>query len=321
MNYNEFVDRVYDDLQDTLLLNHFKNVVVETAQVNKLQGEGYYGITVREIGAEMGVSLDLHQSFSLFEKGIPYHDLLTDIAHEALDGIERRPEISADLIADYASIKDKIMLEVVPTSANQEMLANIPHKDFGDISMVYRVVFDSNERGEVTTLMTNDLLNTLGIDLDTLHADVLESAPQHFPASLRSMREVLSDMSGLPLEMIPESPNGMYVATCNDSMRGAGCIFYPEFLKDAAARLQSDFFILPSSIHEVLLLVDDKIQSVKELESMVRDINRDEVAPKDRLSDTVYHYDSRKQLLERAVDHQNRVQQEHRKHRSRDEAR
>lgn len=73
---------------------------------------------------------------------------------------------------------------------------------------------------------------------------------------------------------------------------------YREFVDQAAEKLGGDFFVLPSSVHEVILLLDKREMSVRELETMVQEINQAEVQPADRLSDSVYHYDAKERLLE-----------------------
>lgn len=83
----------------------------------------------------------------------------------------------------------------------------------------------------------------------------------------------------------------MWVASIENGQNGACVIQYPHFLDDAAETLGGSFYVLPSSIHEVLLLADDTSPSLSELENMVRTINQAEVAPEERLSDNVFHYD------------------------------
>lgn len=323
MNYKEFVDRICFDIQDALWNEHFKDVLVEAGQVNKLQGEGYYGVTIRQIGSDMGVSMNLNEVFLAYEDGRDYKEIVSKVAEEAVAALDSRPSIQADMLMDYEQVRDKIMIQVVPTEANREMLKGIPHKEHGDISIVYRIILDVSERGESTVLVNNDLLGHYSITEDKLHEDALANAPKSFPSSLRSMKEVMADIMGIPVEMMPDSPEDMFVATCNDGSHGAGCIFYPDFLKDASERLGGDFFVLPSSVHEVLLLADDGNRSYRDLERMVKEINQGEVAPQDRLSDSVYRFDAKKQLLEKAEDYQKRVQdeQKHKSHKSRDDAR
>lgn len=183
-------------------------------------------------------------------------------------------------------MKDKLMVQVVPTAGNEEMLAGIPHVEQEDMSLVYRFVIETNEQGSATTLVTNQMLENYGISAEQLHADAMANAPEQFPASVRSMQEVLAEIMGIEPEMMPGEPGGMYVVTCNQGVNGAGCIFYPEFMDQAAEKLGGDFFVLPSSVHEVILLPDTGDMSFHELESMVQEINATEVQPADRLSDS-----------------------------------
>ena len=81
---------------------------------------------------------------------------------------------------------------------------------------------------------------------------------------------------------------------------GACIIQYPDFLDQAAETMGGDFYVLPSSIHEVLFIADDGSMELSHLEEMVRSINEAEVAPADRLSDNVFHYDSEEHIFENA---------------------
>ena len=100
--------------------------------------------------------------------------------------------------------------------------------------------------------------------------------------------------------LLMEDPSPMWVATVDDGQHGAGVIQYPGFLDQAAERLGGDFYVLPSSIHEVLLIADDGSMELSYLEETVRSINEADVAPEDRLSYSVFHYDSEEHIFESA---------------------
>ena len=132
-----------------------------------------------------------------------------------------------------------------------------------------------------------------------------ENAPNIRPAVIRGMTEVIAEMSGMTPEDLVEmgmAPGGgeemMYVASSADNISGAGVIAYEDFMNQAAERVGGDFFILPSSRHEVLLVPDDGTKSLKELEAMVKDVNATQVSPEDKLTDSVYHYDSKNKIFE-----------------------
>ena len=97
-----------------------------------------------------------------------------------------------------------------------------------------------------------------------------------------------------------EDASLMYIATNEDRMNGASVLAYPDFMETAVECLNGSFYILPSSIHEVILLPEKSGFDVQELQMLVRHVNATEVAPKERLSDHVYHYDRKKRLFKRA---------------------
>jgi len=88
------------------------------------------------------------------------------------------------------------------------------------------------------------------------------------------------------------------VTTVPDKTYGAGVLAYQDFMDQAAERVGGDFYILPSSIHEVLIVPDNGRMDLKDLEAMVRDVNATQVAPADKLTDSVYHYDSQNKIFE-----------------------
>ena len=92
----------------------------------------------------------------------------------------------------------------------------------------------------------------------------------------------------------------MLVATTEGAFMGASVIQHPGFMEQAAEQISGDFFVLPSSIHEVLLIPDDGKSDHHELEAMVQSINETQVEPADRLSDYAYRYDQKDRVFELA---------------------
>lgn len=132
----------------------------------------------------------------------------------------------------------------------------------------------------------------------------MENAPQIKPAEIKGMSEVMAEMMGIEqaemMGLVPMDPKDeqMFVATVPDKVHGAGVLAYQNFMDQAAERVGGDFFILPSSIHEVLIVPDNGKMDLKDLESMVKEVNATQVAPADKLTDSVYHYDSQAKIFE-----------------------
>ena len=140
---------------------------------------------------------------------------------------------------------------------------------------------------------------------EQLHEDALKNAPELKPAVITGMSEVMAEMMGMsPEEMammgMPTDPadEQMYVDTVPDKIHGAGVLAYQDFMDQAAERVGGSFYILPSSLHEVLLVPDNGQMNLQDLEAMVREVNATQVAPEDKLTDNVYHYDAEAKVFE-----------------------
>ena len=104
-------------------------------------------------------------------------------------------------------------------------------------------------------------------------------------------------MSGHAVPFLYEDEK-IYVATVPDKVHGAGVLAYQDLMEQAAERAGGDFYILPSSLHEVLIVPDNGEMGLKDLEAMVKEVNATQVAPADKLTDSVYHYDSQAKIFE-----------------------
>lgn len=179
-------------------------------------------------------------------------------------------------------------------------LSAFPHQKMEDMALVFTDSFGH--------LVTNRNLQELGISMKQFQEDALAAASENHPVQLTTIEEAL----GMPADILPEKDPGepqLYVAS-NDRMQlGAGVLAYPGFLDQAAERLGGDFYVLPSSIHEVLLLPDHQDMTIADLNGIVRSVNAQEVAPEERLSDHVYHYDSREKVFELAEKFEARQQE------------
>lgn len=194
------------------------------------------------------------------------------------------------LKAIYNYNKELLTIKAVPLSVAQ-VYPHMPYQMIGDIAFIY--YYEG-------ALVSNEIMKKLWQSNDSLWRDALEIAPIMHPASLRNMNDVMKDMLGDAADMLmPDEPSPMWVATIEGGQDGACVIQYPGFLEQAAEVLGGDFFILPSSIHEVLFLKDDGSLELSDLEELVRNTNETEVAPKDRLSNSVFYYDSEAHVLEK----------------------
>ena len=300
MNFDEFLEAAKNHVQESI-----PDAQVKIQSVEKLQGESYTGISVRPEGGIAAVTFNIMPAFESYQKDESQEGAVLDrIVAEAIKVSADIPAFELSSITDYEVAKDNLLMQVVPVEQNKEMLEGIPHKTIGDIAVVYRIELPGDAEKSATTLVTNHLLEEYGVSANELHADAVIAQSVNHPPVLKNMAEVVAKMSGGMLDM-PESP--LWVATVEGGVDGASVVQIPEFLDEVADLLGGDFFVLPSSVHEVLFIRDDGSQEREQLEGMVREINATEVSEVDFLSNSIYHYDSEDHVFEKAADFESRV--------------
>ena len=208
-------------------------------------------------------------------------------------------------IMDYDSVKDHLFIRVSSAETNKNMIANVPHQLKEDLAITYHVAV-SMEAGTLSSMIINkDLLKQYGITAEQLHEDAMKNSPRIMApevSSLGAMMEELVEkdlfiMSPEEREMLQESIREssqiptFFVVTNKQRIDGAGVLFYPEMMDNLAEVFDQNYFILPSSIHEMLVLPDNGEISADELRTMVAEVNATQVAPAERLTNNVYHYD------------------------------
>ena len=304
MDYENFKESFTEALQEDL---YGKGIEArfDAKSVEKLNNEGYDAVTVTPTDSNIGVTLNVEAFYQAYENGASMDEVVSKASDTVVRGFDNQPTIDVASLMDYEQMKDKLIMEVVSTEANADMLANVPHKEMEDMSVVYRFVIDSNDDGRATILATNNMIEAMGVTPDQLHEDAVKNAPELKPAVITGMSEVMAEMMGMsPEEMammgMPTDPadEQMFVATVPDKIHGAGVLAYQDFMDQAAERVGGSFYILPSSLHEVLLVPDNGQMSLHDLESMVREVNATQVAPEDKLTDNVYHYDAEAKVFE-----------------------
>lgn len=303
MDFEEFKEQFTEDVKQGLA-DAGIDAKVSINTVEKMN-ESYEAMTVTPEGSNVGVNVNMEKFFEAYENGTPYEDVVDKAVNVVEGGFANQPTVDVAALTDYDQMKDKLVMEVVSAEANADMLDKVPHQQMEDMAVVYRFELDSNDDGRATILVTNQLIETMGVTPEQLHADAMENAPELKPAVIKGMSEVMAEMMGVSTEDLammgmPMDPadEQMFVASVPDKIHGAGVLAYQDFMDQAAERAGGDFFILPSSIHEVLIVPDNGNMSLSDLEAMVKEVNATQVAPEDKLTDSVYHYDSQAKVFE-----------------------
>ena len=310
MSYEEFKTWVSDEIR-AWLPPEYADADVSIHRMEKL-GLTYDGLTVTRSGQRAAAAVNLTAFYGMYEDG----KATGDIIHEMADiAVMQPPQMEYSVFSDYEAAKDRLFIRVTNKEVNADVLADMPHKEVEDLAITYHVLVNHDQSGIASAPITNDLLRHYGVTAEQLHEDAVANSQRMLPAQLDSMQNMLFGMmepdAADTLRDEPYPGSTMLVLTNNVQLNGAAALFYPGMMDQAAERLGGNFIVLPSSTHEVIMVPADGAD-FRSLEQMVKDINRSQVAPEERLSDHVYHYDAQERLFERADRHEMRKELENR---------
>ena len=289
---------------------YFEGCAIELQDVRKNNGCICHGIVIREPGSNVAPAIYLDDMFADYRRGRSFVDIVKAVA--GIYEENRMPEcfrFDTAMITDYARAKDKICLRVVNTDRNRELLSDVPHVPFCDLSIIFCIKMPKMQGQEASVTIRNGLMDSWGVDADTLYQVAKHNTPRLLPGSVRSMESVLSEifcdepgdflMSEFDgVNPADESGSAMYVASNRERLNGAAVFLYDSLLSGFADRIGADFYIIPSSIHELIFLPEIPFADVDWIRETVLSVNAEEVPPEEVLSDNVYRYSRETGLVE-----------------------
>lgn len=287
MNFKEFIDYVEDNILD-FMPSSYENADVGVQEVTKNNGLVLHGLTIRTGESNIVPTLYLDDIFKGYESGDSLDQVMIRIADSYVEA-DTQKDIDASFITDFESVKSHIVPHLVNREENAEKLMGVPYKMVNDLAAIFYIDVGRNGDGVMQACITNDLMDMYGVDANELYDISVKNLNTISVPSFRGMSEVISQDFGMDVPM-PEEEQ-MYVITNGDKVNGSAQMLNEHLMDQASARIGGDFYIIPSSIHEVLAVPVGRME-VDELEAMVRDVNSTQVAKEDKLSDTVYAFDS-----------------------------
>ena len=276
----------YEDFKEafTAEMNYLlegSGVRISSQQVSKVN-ETLDALSFQREGDNVGTLLYLNEIYEQHEKGAGISELAAearDFMGYRMSRIPEFPEIDHDFISS------NLYLTVMNADMNRDYLTEIPHEMLEDMAVVPRVKVSE----DASFAVKEDMLEAYGFTKE----DLLKTAHANMDRQEFTCQDLGTVLFGFGVTPFPDDPSpGIFVLTNPSGIDGAAAILSEKAMKDARAQIGEDFFILPSSRHEVLLIPRSMDMSVNQLTDMVREVNRTAVEAKDLLSDHVYRYNS-----------------------------
>ena len=306
-----YLPEKFEDADIRLCSNVKNNDIVET------------GIAIRLPGEIITPVIYLEDYFQQYQNGENMGDILMAIGNARGQLMDTRDmEIDAESLTDYEKVKGNLQMRVFDTEKNEKRLEGLVHHSFGDYSSAYAILLSDDPETSMSVMVTPDMMERWGITKRQLHEDTIQADMSRGPI-LMDMESTMSSLMGgmepqnylekpIPEEVLfkgEDGPPPFFCLTNRERMNGAGLILNPQVQEKLANEL-GNYYVLPSSIHEVLILADvgdRELFNAKGLEEMVKSINESTVAPKEVLSDKVEYYDASARMLVNAVEYERKT--------------
>lgn len=275
---------------------------VQINHVVKNNGVELDGLVARRRDEAIAPTIYLNDFYQAYQDGKDMIDILSEIVSIIREEEKKeKPEVLSHFDS-FDTIKDRVIFRLVNYDKNKTELDRVPHIRYLDLAVTfhYLVKCESEEIG--TIRIQKEMLKRWGITKKQLWEAAKINTPNLFPIQIRTMNEVIGEIlkkeTGISdiESTMPQSE--MYVVTNQSGINGASVLLYDNAIQSFATTSQSDFYILPSSIHEVILIPYRNNFSKSQLSEMVCDVNETQVPDEDILSSRVYIYHRNKNAIE-----------------------
>ncbi|MBQ9815698.1 MAG: hypothetical protein IJM53_08425 [Lachnospiraceae bacterium] len=291
MDYNEFKEAVISAVEKKLLDD--ESVVIR--QVTKNNQQTLDGIFIHNDRDEIRPTLYLQHLYETFgdEDGA---EEAADIILKVNAGYSGIKLMSQDYVGDFEAARKRLAIKLVNTEMNREYLEDKPHREFLDLSELCFILVFSPDGDPGGIVVTNELLENWGVSGRMVLDMAEENTEKLMGTVFMPLKERIEDMV-MDIEDLKGTPFDVdcpaIIITNNYKVFGAANMLNKELMEKCAGIFGGDFIIIPSSVHEILLIDPALYPDGSELNRSIRDVNLLDEIP-NNLSDHYYVYSAEK---------------------------
>lgn len=297
MTIDEFALKVNRAVEEKLGPNYH----VELKEVRKNNGVLLHGLMILSEANNVAPTIYLEHFWRAYEEGMTFAEVLRRLL-EIYGKDAPTKNINMDFFKEFEKVRDRICYRLVAQVGNEEFLKDIPYVEFLDMAVCFFYAYKGEDLGEGSILIHNSHMEMWNCSVAKLMELAGKNTPVLFPWKCCTMEEVLREMLEKDsVDQLQAQDVPMKILSNSRRTNGAVCLIYQGVLEHLSDVYESDLYILPSSIHEVILLSDTGKEKPAELKAMIVQVNRTQVAPEEVLSDSLYRYDRKRKRVELVV--------------------
>lgn len=285
LKYDEFKEMLINRIKDCVP-EKYKAYDVEVTKVNKIN-ESLDALCLIDRNKKVNTSPVVYiDNMYTYYRSCENMDMTLQ---KAADIITKGFNMVTDKYVYDKNIKDNIVLVLINAEANKELLKTIPHIKFLDLAFVFRWIITKNEYGFSGSIINDSLAKNIDLTTDKLFELAKKNTRRLLPPKVITLKNALKAMNAPDdlLDSTPEYP--VFVLSNIYCVEGAAYIAFDDILSEIRNKLNENFYILPSSINEVLIIPESFV-TPDFVREMVKDVNNTVVTQTDKLSDNIYFY-------------------------------
>lgn len=287
MNYTQFKNEVSKEIQSRL----GNSYTITIQPVNKNNGVCYDGMIIRNNNFNISPTFYLNPYYHRYLDGVKMEDIYDDILKSYSRHMPTQ-NYNIEEFIDFNKAKSQIIYKLVNYEKNINILDSVPHIKYHDMVILFQYALADFDDNSATILINNEHVSLWKTDTDELYKLAMANTPKIRGINFMHMNDIVNQI----LDFNPfayETYNcPMYVLSNKIASFGASVLLYSGLLKEIADKLHSNLIILPSSVHEIILIAvkdcDDYSDILSHYANMVKDVNESHVADDCILSDNAY---------------------------------
>lgn len=293
MNFNEFVGNIVKILQEQM----GEDYEIKVTKVTKNNDIRLTGVIMMRETDKVSPTIYLEEPYRQYSEGTDLHEIADRIV-ALYEAQMKDMNLDMNFFSEFEYVKDRVFHKLINYGQNKKLLEGVPHLKWCDLAIVFYYSIEDEKLGKASILIHNNHADMWKQTTDALYQIAQHNMRRSMPELLVPMQELINEMTGGSLE---EKDVRMYVLTNQEKLYGASAMLYSDEIGKLATRLDSDLLILPSSVHEVLLLPDDREQNYGFYQKMVEEVNTTQVEPEEILSYSIYRYHRKKAEIEEII--------------------
>ncbi|MCM1105871.1 MAG: DUF5688 family protein [Blautia sp.] len=286
MNYQDFLA----DIRTQLSAQIEPDAILRIQTMPRNNGTFYDGLVILRPGRNISPAIYLTPYYHRYLAGVSMEDIYADI----LSAYRRHlPEEDFDtsMFTNFEKVHSRIIMRLINYARNEELLQDVPHFLFQDLAVVFYCLLHASDENQASILIHNEHLALWGIDGEQIYALAKKNTPRLMPFHIRSMQELLHNFHSSEFSAHYDCDPPMLVITNRFRTNGASVLLYEGLLASFARHLHANLLILPSSVHEIILLPVEDDSALAAASRIVQEVNETQLTDEEVLSDHAYYYD------------------------------